>query len=193
MPTAGLQMHADGLRHLDPETVTAIHEQYYPMLFRYARYRLGDPLLAEDVAAETLMRLLDAVSKGRMPNTSLSGWLMGTAANLVNQYYRKLYRRQTVALEDQPEDSLPSSDEHSPHIQAERHDQMLILRQAMQQLTPEQQHVLALRFGSELSLKETAEIMGKKVNAIKALQFRALASLRKHYEQAIAADTDADS
>ncbi|RMF47469.1 MAG: sigma-70 family RNA polymerase sigma factor [Anaerolineae bacterium] len=190
MPTASLQMHADGLRKLDPETITAIHEKYYPVLYRYARYRLGDAMMAEDVASETLMRLMDAVAKGRMPNTSLSGWLMGTAANLVNQHYRKKYRRKMVALEDQPEDFLPASDEHAPHFQAERRDQMAIIRQAMQYLTPEQQHVLALRFGSELSLKETAEIMGKKVNAIKALQFRALASLKKHYQQAIATQTD---
>ncbi len=183
-------MFADGLRNLSPETITAIHEKYYPVIYRYARYRLNDAMLAEDVASETLMRLLDAVSRGRMPNTSLSGWLMGTAANLVNQHYRKQYRQKTVALEDQPEDFLSASDEHAPHHQAERRDQMDIIRQAMHHLTAEQQHVLALRFGSELSLKETAEIMGKNVNAIKALQFRALASLKKHYQQATSIQTD---
>jgi RNA polymerase sigma-70 factor (ECF subfamily) len=49
----------------------------------------------------------------------------------------------------------------------------------MQQLTPEQQHVLALRFGEGFSLEETAAVMNKNVNAIKALQFRALASLQR--------------
>jgi len=39
--------------------------------------------------------------------------------------------------------------------------------------------VLALWFSQELSLEETAQIMGKNINAIKVLQFRALNSLRK--------------
>ena len=48
-----------------------------------------------------------------------------------------------------------------------------------QQLTPEQQDVLALRFGQGYSLEETAAHMKKKVNAVKALQFRALAALQR--------------
>jgi DNA-directed RNA polymerase specialized sigma24 family protein len=39
--------------------------------------------------------------------------------------------------------------------------------------------VIALRFGNDFSLKETARVMGKNVNAIKALQFRALNALRE--------------
>ena len=53
----------------------------------------------------------------------------------------------------------------------------------MRYLTSEQQHVLALRFGGEYTLEETAEMMGRKVNAIKALQFRALRTLRRHLAQ----------
>jgi RNA polymerase sigma-70 factor (ECF subfamily) len=50
---------------------------------------------------------------------------------------------------------------------------------AYAQLTSEQQHVLALRFGQGYSLEETASYMKKKVNAVKALQFRALAALQR--------------
>ncbi|GAB4521377.1 MAG: sigma-70 family RNA polymerase sigma factor [Anaerolineales bacterium] len=192
MPTASLQMHADGLRNLSPETITAIHEKYYPAIYRYAHYRLGDAMLAEDVASETLMQLLDAASKGRMPNTSLSGWLMGTAANLVNQHYRKQYRRQTVAIDEQPDDFLRADDDHAPHHQAEHRDDITVLCAVMQRLTPEQQHVLALRFGSGLSLKDTAEAMGKNVNAIKALQFRALTALKKHFDEEVGAQTPSE-
>jgi DNA-directed RNA polymerase specialized sigma24 family protein len=46
-------------------------------------------------------------------------------------------------------------------------------------LTAEQQDVLALRFGQGYSLEETASHLKKNVNAVKALQFRALASLQR--------------
>ena len=67
-----------------------------------------------------------------------------------------------------------------PDFSVEIADQNLFVRSALRELTSDQQHVLALRFGSECSLAETANIMGKKPNAIKQLQFRALAALRRH-------------
>jgi len=54
------------------------------------------------------------------------------------------------------------------------------VREAYAELTPDQQDVLALRFGSGYSLEETARMMDKKVNAVKALQFRALAALQRN-------------
>jgi RNA polymerase sigma-70 factor (ECF subfamily) len=46
-------------------------------------------------------------------------------------------------------------------------------------LTSEQQHVLALRFGQGYSVEETAAHLQKNINAVKALQFRALAALQR--------------
>jgi RNA polymerase sigma-70 factor (ECF subfamily) len=45
-------------------------------------------------------------------------------------------------------------------------------------LTDEQKTVLALRVVADLSLEETAVVMGKRVGAVKALQRRALASVK---------------
>ena len=66
---------------------------------------------------------------------------------------------------------------------AEQSERQADVRRALHRLTPEQQHVLSLRFGSELSLEETAQLMERSVNAIKALQFRALAGLRRELER----------
>ena len=49
----------------------------------------------------------------------------------------------------------------------------------MSALTEEQQNVLTLRFGNGFSLEETAAMLKKNVNAIKQLQFRALAALNR--------------
>lgn len=58
-------------------------------------------------------------------------------------------------------------------------------RYALTLLTEEQQQVLALRFGQGYSLEETATRMEKNVNAVKALQFRALASLQRQIGEVI--------
>ena len=62
----------------------------------------------------------------------------------------------------------------------DRRQQAESIRSAYAQLTADQQDVLALRFGDGYSLEETAQAMQKNVNAVKALQFRALTALQRH-------------
>jgi len=165
------------LRSLDPEAVSAIHARFFGDLFRYAAYRTGNDQLAEDLASETLVRLLQSVKSGKGPTTSVRGWLMGTLANLVNDHFRRVYGRPTEELSEDLHSNGPD-----PSALAEQNERQTAMRHALGRLTTEQQHVLSLRFGSELSLEETAQLMDRSVNAIKALQFRALASLRRELE-----------
>ncbi len=164
----------DGLRRLDPEAITRIHNRYFSMVYRYARFRLSDDGLAEDVAAEAFTRLLENTHAGKGPRDSVRGWLMRTVSNLVNDFYRLHYARPTEFLSDQ----LPAQNP-GPSALAESSEEKNALYRALDKLTADQQHVLALRFGSGFSLAETAEALGKKANAIKALQFRAIAALRR--------------
>ena len=99
---------------------------------------------------------------------------MGTVSNIVNDYFRMVYGQQISELSDNIQDQ-----NNIPDLTVEIADQNQIVRSALRELTSDQQHVLALRFGSECSLAETADIMGKKPNAIKQLQFRALSALRR--------------
>jgi RNA polymerase sigma-70 factor (ECF subfamily) len=164
----------DGLRNLEQQAIGAIYDKYFSEIYRYVLYRIGDPTLAEDIASDVFVRLLESVQSGRPPQTNLKGWLIGTASHIVIDHLRRKYRRP----EEEISDSMP---DRGPSITAEvdQREQNRIVNDAYAQLTPEQQHVLALRFGQGYSLEETAATMKKNVNAVKALQFRALAALQR--------------
>jgi RNA polymerase sigma-70 factor (ECF subfamily) len=49
----------------------------------------------------------------------------------------------------------------------------------MQELSPDQRDVLLLRMLADLTIEEVARILDKRVGAVKALQRRGLANLRK--------------
>lgn len=164
----------DGLYQLDPQAIGAIYDQYFPEVYRYVRYRVNDDTLAEDIASDVFVRLLEAVQKKQGPQTNLKGWLIATASHAVNDHLRRVYRRPTEALSD----DLPDA-ESSVHAAVDARERERQVQVAYAQLTAEQQHVLALRFGVGLSLEETAQQMNKNANAIKALQFRALASMQR--------------
>ena len=53
------------------------------------------------------------------------------------------------------------------------------LRHVLQQLRPDYRTVLALRFLSGLSPEETARVMRRSAGAVRVLQHRALAALRR--------------
>lgn len=164
----------NGLQRLDSQSIGAIYDQYFPEVYRYVRYRIDDDAAAEDIASDVFVRLLEASQKQQGPQTSLKGWLIATASHAVNDHLRRRYRRPTEALSD----AMPDQSSNV-HAEVDLREQNRAVQSAYTKLTSEQQHVLALRFGQGYSLEETASYMQKKVNAVKALQFRALAALQR--------------
>ena len=163
-----------GLKELDAKVIGAVYDRYYPDVFRYVRFRLSDENAAQDIASDVFVRLLEASQKGRGPQTNLKAWLLGTASHIVTDHHRRTYRRPTDSLSENMLDPLAL-----PVDEFDHREQTRLVRSALKDLTPEQQHVLALRFGEGYSIEETAAVMQKNVNAVKALQFRALASLQR--------------
>jgi RNA polymerase sigma-70 factor (ECF subfamily) len=111
----------------------------------------------------------------------LSGWLYSVARNLAADYIKEKTR--TVPLMEEMVADEPSLTDqaHLAHLAP-------MLRQALLQLTEEQQHVIALRFGQGLSLAETADLLNKSVGSVKALQHRALASLARFIQVEVGYD-----
>ncbi|HSO12318.1 MAG TPA: sigma-70 family RNA polymerase sigma factor [Anaerolineales bacterium] len=174
MPIYDEKSALNGLRKLDSQSVGAIYDQYFPEVHRYIRYRINDDAIAEDIASDVFVRLLEASQKRQGPETNLKGWLIATTSNAVNDHLRRQYRRPTETLSDFMPDETSNV-----HAEVDLREQSRAVQAAYAQLTSEQQHVLALRFGQGYSLEETASYMKKKVNAVKALQFRALAALQR--------------
>jgi RNA polymerase sigma-70 factor, ECF subfamily len=166
-------------QELDPEALALLHDQLFPVVYKYVRYRLQDEQLCEDITSEVFVKLIENLHRRERVIKDVRAWLLGTASNLVNDYFRQKYRRQMDDLDSHA--NLPSK--ISTEGEAERNFSISELRQAMLKLTPDQQNVLAMRFSQDCSIEETANLVGKSVNAVKVLQFRALAALRRLLEE----------
>ena len=164
----------DGLRDLDQQVIGAVYDQYFSEIYRYVLYRIGDVTLAEDIASDVFVRLLEAAQNNKAPQTNIKGWLIATASHAVADHLRRKYRRPEEPISD----AMP---DHGSSVNSEidQREQNRSVQSAYAQLSPDQQNVLALRFGQGYSLEETAMHMNKNVNAVKALQFRALANLQR--------------
>jgi RNA polymerase sigma-70 factor (ECF subfamily) len=161
-------------RALDPEALAQIHDTYYVKIFRYIALRISDPETAEDMTSEVFTRLLSALRDRTAPQNTLQGWLFAVATKIVKDHYRKQYRRPQLPLDD----SMPSPGDNPDQMVETRLTQEQ-LQAAMTELTEEQQNVIALRFGYEMSIGEVAQSIGKSEGSVKMLQARAIAALSR--------------
>ncbi len=162
---------------LDEEALSEIHDRYYQGIYRYFLFRMPDRQTAEDLTSEVFLRFLKAIRDRHAPPNTVQGWLFGAARNVAREYYRRSKKTELVYLSE----SLPGGENPLDEGLARRMD-VQALAKAMEQLTDEQKHVLALRFGYGLPIREVAGIINKSEAAVKMLQARAIMALTKQME-----------
>ncbi len=159
----------------DREALGAIFKENSPQIYKYL-LRLGAyPLEADQIVGDVFARLLDKFAEGKGPRKNIRSYLFQTAYHLVVDHARDRQRNAPLEVVD-------TFKEEKHPVQAQAEEKMLLetLATAMQhELTEDQRNVLILRFQEEFSLQETADIIGKNVNAIKAVQNRAIRRLRE--------------
>jgi RNA polymerase sigma-70 factor (ECF subfamily) len=166
------------IQSFDTQALTEVYDYYAPKIYGYVYRRTGHVETSQEITAETFHRLLVALKNRSGPREYLPGWLYRVAHNLVVDFYRSQPEQDTLELDD--ESLARSNPERGLDTQRQLADKA---RAALRQLTDLQQQVIVLRFLEGLSLKETAKIVQRDITAVKALQHRALFSLRRLIEE----------
>ena len=160
----------------DQHALAQIYDLYSPELYRYATRFLGDPCVAEDCVADTFSHFLKAIHNQHGPKEFLKAYLYRSAHNWIADYYRR--GRVLAELSD----TQPGK-EGLPEKEVDLHLRQARMRKAILQLTPDQQQVIALKYLQDLKNEEIAQMLHKPIGAVKSLQHRALASLKKILEK----------
>lgn len=162
-------------RRMDREALAQIFDLYVHALYKYAMNLCNDPSMADYIVGNVFAKLVDQLSCGQGPTTNLRSYLFEATYNLIIDEARYVHRRAPLEVVE----SL-AYNEHSAVSEWENQDLFERTVQIIQtELTDYQRHVIFLRYMEGFSLRETAAILGKSVNIIKAAQNRALGNLRK--------------
>ena len=160
-------------RSFEPEALGVIYDQYSPGIYRYARRLLGNDSLAEDCVGDTFSRFLQALRGGGGPQDHLQAYLYRVAHNWITDLYRRQPPPPLELDENHPASSAGVESQAGQAIEQAR------MRAALVRLTDEQRQVVTLRFLEGWDPEEIARTVQKPVGAIKSLQHRALAALRR--------------
>jgi RNA polymerase sigma-70 factor (ECF subfamily) len=164
----------------DQDAFGRLYDRYVDVVYRYALLRVGDRSLAEDLTSETFLRALRNISSISYQGRDVGAWFVTIARNLVLDHVKSSRFRLEVATAE-VDDSRPA--ESGPEQQVLSKVTRTALLECVGQLGDDQRECIVLRFLQGLSVAETAKVMARNEGAVKALQHRALAALRRHVDR----------
>src|SRR5579884_4173906 len=159
----------------DRDALEELYLIHFDRIYSYLHVSVGNRHDAEDLTTQTFLKMLESIGKFRWRSAPFSAWLFRIAHNLAMDHFRANRRWQPEEEVPEPEPDESTSAEAGA-LQAIGRRSMLEL---IDELSPEQQQVLTLKFVFNFGNAETATILGKTEGAVKSLQHRALASLQK--------------
>jgi RNA polymerase sigma factor (sigma-70 family) len=156
----------------------ALYDDLAPSVLGYLRaQRAAEP---EDLTGEIFLQLVRNLGRFSGDERAFRGWTFTIAHNRLLDERRRATRRPVTALSDEePVEAGPGDVEQDVfrELAAER------VKRLLARLSADQRTVLFLRIFGDLTVEQVAEIMGKRPGAVKALQRRGLAAIRKAIER----------
>lgn len=156
-----------------------IYESLGPQVYRYLYYSLPRKDLAEDLTQEVFVKAFEKLDTFKpRPNVPFRAWVFRIAHNHLIDHFRG-QKIQPHYLGD--EGSYEVQVITDPRKEADLNESLvkMVLDPAFGYLTPGQRKVVVLRFLEGMNIAETAEAVGKSVEAVKKLQARGLLALRR--------------
>ncbi len=163
--------------HLDTEAFVDLYRAYTYAVFNYCLFCIGDPAVAEDLTADAFERAWRARHSYRPDRAAFSTWLFTIARRTVIDWQRRRARRPFFRLNHQQPSEVPS-----PELQVEETERQSQLRRLVQALGPDDQELIALKFGAGMTNRQIAELLGKSETAIGSAIYRVMQKLRARWE-----------
>jgi RNA polymerase sigma-70 factor (ECF subfamily) len=158
----------------DPTAISELYGRYAAQVLRYFHIRVAEPELAQDLTQEVFIKIINGIARFEYRDEkAFLGWLYTIAGNVLTSHQR---RRRVVST---PFDSRDDLIDQRSQDDARAITDRVAIQQALGELTPDQQRVLALRFFADMTNSEIAGYLRRTEGAVKAIQHRALQSLQR--------------
>lgn len=158
-----------------------LYEQFADKIYQYFFYRVHSEQEAQDLTAQVFLNAWKAISRYHHENVPFLVWLYAIARNLLINHTKANQKRSMAVVlgEGIAEQVADQSEYNNPIGLLVRQADNQALARAFEKLNEEQQQVIYYRFVENWSHAELALLMKKSEGAIRALQFRALETLRR--------------
>lgn len=163
----------------ESEAEEILYERFSSRVYFLALSELHSKDDAEDVRAETFLRVIQALRENKLRKAdSLPSYIVGFALNVIRENIRHKYR--TDSLEDHEYDIASDGSLEDAFLNA---DVSKALEEAAKKLKPREQQFLRMYYYEELSKEEIARKLGIKEDRLRLIKSRTLQSFREIYKK----------
>ena len=156
----------------DLEAFGELYNIYVDAIYRYVFHQVRDRMTAEDVTEDVFFKAWKAIGSCKGKEQTFSSWLYRIAHNNVIDNLRRQRKYLSTDVETIAEVG-------GPELGAEGRQEQQEVLEAISELPQNQRQVILLKFIEGLDNTEIERIIGKSQGAIRVLQMRGLATLRK--------------
>ena len=160
----------------DQAAFAAVYDHFFQRVYNYARYRISDPDVADDVTAQIFEQVLRHLPEYRAGRGPFAAWLFRIARNAIYDQLRRGQHHLQVSL-DTLENQI--SDQSGPDEKAEERLRRAHLLALIATLTDREQEIIALKFGAGLTNRRIADLMKLNEGHVAVILYRALQTLRR--------------
>jgi len=153
-----------------------IYNNLLPRVFHFFFYKVGDRMLAEELTATTFEKAWVNRKRYKGDLGAFQFWLFGIAQKVAADHFRK--RKKEIPLDSvNPLSSQKVEKEIESKADAER------LASILKFLSERERSLISLKYGAELNNREIARQTGLSESNVGTILYRAVAKLRKEWEQ----------
>ena len=162
----------------DPNAFGELYDLFVERVYRYLYFRTGSHPEAEDLTEQVFLKAWEAIERYRWQGRPFLAWLYRLGHNTHIDHVRSQKPTTSLNNDDRPVELASAS----AAVELTRTLDADLLARALGELTPDQQQVIVMKFIEGLDNEQIALSMDKREGAIRALQMRALMSLRRVLE-----------
>lgn len=162
------------------ERARAWYESYGQAVYSYLRFHLPNADVAEDVTADTFLKVFRAADRFDESRGQPRTWIFRIAQNTLRDYQRRARVRRHVPLSNMRD---LAADAPSPEERLLWEEQVAQLLAAVTELSDADREIISLRYGSGLESAAVAEVLGIRESAARTRIWRALSRLRIEMEK----------
>ena len=163
------------------ERARAWYEEYGQAVYSYLRFHLPNADIAEDVTADTFLKVFRSADKFDDAKGQPRTWIFRIAQNTLRDHQRRTRVRRHVPLSNMRD---LAADAPSPEERLLWEEQVALLLVAVTELSEADREIISLRYGSDLDSAAVAELLGIRESAARTRIWRALSRLRSGMERA---------
>ena len=160
----------------DTEAFAKLYEEFFTPIYRYVLFRVKHIPTAEDITQTVFLKIfrsLDTLTH----NTYPKAYFFTVAQNTIIDHWKK---KKDIVFDETNSIFTQFKSDEDPSKDVDRMFTQDQIQQLLDEIDIKHSEILYLKFIEQLENKEIAELLGKKENAIRQMQCRALKAVRKH-------------